>query len=441
MIRVAHAAGFGLAALLAPAAPLRAQLEPLGDQFQVNVFIAGDQHRPDLGAAPDGRFLVAWRSVGQIDPEGSILARRFTAAGDPDGGEIPLDDGDDDLDQRAVRVAVQGDGDSLVGWDSAHFDTFEPRSRIEIARLGADGTVKGTTTVKQNVNQQITYSPPAMGIAAGDSFFAAWDVLLSDVGGGRHTEGRLFAADVTPAGGVVGISGSGTSDGPFPVTGGAAAGADGGFFVVWTHDPGFEPGPDEPRGRRIGAAGMPVGGPVILAPTGFSPAIAALPDGTFVVVWQDDLGGGSGSDVFGLVIAADGSPLGPVFPANSLTAGAQREPVVATGIGGFAVAWESATSAGDDDSGTSIQARFFDFVGTPSGADLQVNVVTGGDQGSPRLATAPNGTIVVAWESATSAGDDASGTSVQARLLVPPGLVFADGFEAGDLGAWSQARP
>ncbi len=442
MVRLPRFAPVVLAALLSPAPLLPAQdLEPLGDQFQVNAFTAGDQELPDVTAGPDGRALIAWRSVGQIDPAGSIIGRRFSAAGDPDGGEIPFDDGDNELNQRAVGLWVQGDGDYLVGWDSRGNMGLD-RARVEIARVDADGAVLGTTTIQDASNVFVGYGTPDAGVAADDSFFAAWNVVESAKNGGQFVRGRLFTADVDPAGAEVHVpSTPGDEFGPYRSHGRVAAARAGGFFAVWTHDPGLNPGPNSVRGRRIDAAGAPVGSEVILVEPGESPAIAALPGGSFVVAWQVDAGGGGGIDLFGRLIAADGSPLGPVFPINSHTPGAQREPDVAAAIGGFGIAWESETSAGDDDSGTSIQARWFGAAGAPSGSDLQVNHVTAGDQGSPRLAAAPNGTITVAWHSASSAGDDAAGTSVQARRLAPPGLVFADGFEAGDLAAWSSAQP
>ena len=103
--------------------------------------------------------------------------------------------------------------------------------------------------------------------------------------------------------------------------------------------------------------------------------------------------------------------------------------------GGFLITWDSIGSAGGDSSGLSIQARSFDAEGVPRGPDFQVNVTTTGNQRIPVAATTPAGDFVVAWQSQSSAGDDDEGYSIQARRY--DGL-FRDGFESGNTVRWSQ---
>ncbi|MEN1728143.1 MAG: hypothetical protein AAGJ52_06855 [Pseudomonadota bacterium] len=78
-------------------------------------------------------------------------------------------------------------------------------------------------------------------------------------------------------------------------------------------------------------------------------------------------------------------------------------------------------SAGDDDSLNSIQARFVDSLGITVGAQFQVNDITAGNQLRPRVAVADDGDVVFTWHSDSSGGDDDSGTSVQARRFNPDG--------------------
>lgn len=47
--------------------------------------------------------------------------------------------------------------------------------------------------------------------------------------------------------------------------------------------------------------------------------------------------------------------------------------------------------------------------------------------------------FVVTWTSLGSNGDDSSGHSIQGQRYVLP--LFADGFESGDLSAWSHSVP
>lgn len=439
MTRIPCATVLVLTVLLSPSPPVSAQdLEPLGDQLQVNVFTVGDQSSPAVGVGPDGRFLIGWVSEGQIGLEGGIVVRRFTAAGDPDGAELPLDD-EVDFDQDSPSVSVQSDGTYVVGWTGRADVEPVPINRVEITRVGADGTLLGTTQVQEVQAVVVTFPALATAVAADDSFFAAWEVLVSDLNGGKWIVGRRFAADLDPVSDEVTVT-SAEDEEPFPDLGGAATGAGGGFFAVWGQHPVFIPGPDEVRGRQITAAGAPIGGEELLASPALEPALTALADGSFVVAWEVEAAG-AGIDLVGRVIAADGSPLGPTFEINGHTQGEQREVVLAAasgGGGGFVAAWESTSSPGDDASGNSVQARYFAADGSPSGFDQQVNTVTAGDQGSPAVAFAPDGTVVVAWESATSDGDDASGTSVQMRRLETPAIPSlvswwpAEG-DAGDL--------
>jgi len=90
---------------------------------------------------------------------------------------------------------------------------------------------------------------------------------------------------------------------------------------------------------------------------------------------------------------------GPEFSANVFTAGDQATPAVGVaGDGTFVVAWDSEGSFGDDSDEQSVQARRFEANGLPIDAlEFQVNSVTSGRQRSPALAVGDDGRFVVAW--------------------------------------------
>ena len=48
--------------------------EPLGDEFQINTFIADDQRNPDVAIGPDGRFVTVWQSYAQDTSRYGIFA-------------------------------------------------------------------------------------------------------------------------------------------------------------------------------------------------------------------------------------------------------------------------------------------------------------------------------------------------------------------------------
>ena len=90
--------------------------EPLGDQFQVNTYTAGDQGGPSIAAGADGRFVVVWQSGayffsgGQDGDQGGIFAQRLrttrtTPAPRLRGERLVLRD--DPADPRKRRLALR----------------------------------------------------------------------------------------------------------------------------------------------------------------------------------------------------------------------------------------------------------------------------------------------------------------------------------------------
>ena len=85
---------------------------------------------------------------------------------------------------------------------------------------------------------------------------------------------------------------------------------------------------------------------------------------------------------------------------------------------------------------TSIQAQAPD----PVGEQFQVNSHTTGNQKEPSVAIDARDNFVVVWQSSTSGGTDTFGNSIQGQRY-SSGIVFADGFESGDMSVWSTTVP
>lgn len=105
------------------------------------------------------------------------------------------------------------------------------------------------------------------------------------------------------------------------------------------------------------------------------------------------------------------------FQVNSYTTGFQLYPAAAAdGEGSFLVAWQSAGSAGGDTSSNSIQGQVYSMDGAAQGGQLQINSYTTGSQNIPAVAALPSGFLVV-WHSFGSPGTDTDGASVQGRYV------------------------
>ena len=92
------------------------------------------------------------------------------------------------------------------------------------------------------------------------------------------------------------------------------------------------------------------------------------------------------------------APVGSDFQVNSYTAYGQENPAVAAlPDGGFVVVWESAGAR--DGNGASVHARRYDSSGSPVGDEFQVNTAGTGEQRNADVAVAPDGSYIISYQS------------------------------------------
>lgn len=88
-----------------------------------------------------------------------------------------------------------------------------------------------------------------------------------------------------------------------------------------------------------------------------------------------------------------------IFPVNAYTTGQQGAPDVASAPdGSFVVVWESSGQEPGQYAGTGVYARRFDALGVALGDEFLVNEYTFLDQGLPRVATDSSGNFIVIWQ-------------------------------------------
>ena len=149
-----------------------------------------------------------------------------------------------------------------------------------------------------------------------------------------------------------------------------------------------------------------------------SPSVTYLVGGGYVVTWQDESGQGgdpTGSSVRGQVYDAGGTPVGGEFVVNSTTLGNQADPAVAaTPDGGFVVTWYDDSGTGGDASSSAIKARMFGADGTPVADEFLVNTATANQQIQPSIAMLVDGRFVITWADASAdSGDSPYGIKAQ----------------------------
>jgi hypothetical protein len=158
--------------------------------------------------------------------------------------------------------------------------------------------------------------------------------------------------------------------------------------------------------QRFDTAGEPLSAPFrVDAGDGFplKAAVAASPDGRFVVVWSAYLGGGNRFAIFARLFDRDVRAPGSPFLVSA-AGGPPRErndPDVAMDAdGGFVVAWDA---EGVDREGTGVLARLFDAGGAAQGEPFLVNVTERGAQGHPAVAFGRKGRFLIVWDSQKNA--------------------------------------
>jgi hypothetical protein len=121
---------------------------PLGEQFLVNTTTVGAQQYPQAAMNDSGEFVIVWDC--RIDPnsesERDIFGRRFDSLGVPLGDEFQINTFIAD-DQRNPDVAIDQDGRFVAVWQSYAQDTSRygifarPGPIIGSADFNADGLV------------------------------------------------------------------------------------------------------------------------------------------------------------------------------------------------------------------------------------------------------------------------------------------------------------
>ena len=410
--------------LLAVSALARAQ-EPDGGEFQVNTFTNGPQIDAAVARQAEGSFMVVWSSTIHTGESGSgVFGRIYDAAGVPLTGEIHVNTYTTST-QAVPDVAAAPNGEFIVVWESLQDATgreiFGQRIGPSGARLGDEFHVNNYTTRTQ--------THPRVAVSATGSFVVVWEGDTPSPSPLREDVfGRCYAADGTPASGVFQVNAARVNQPQYAPD--VAMAADGRFAVVWT-----DAGVDR-TDAQLYTADCQRSGSEFTALEGLVSTIAMDPAGNFVVAGIADDG-----DLYGIsarLFSSAGLPKGDSFQVNTATTEWQDYPSVAMEPGGdFVVAWhtyldpDTVPARALDD----VSVRAFRANGAPAGPELAVNTYTSFKQQGTAVAADAAGNFVVVWNSPS----DGSTSAIAAQRFLAPDLIFADGFESGDLTAWSNA--
>lgn len=274
--------------------------------------------------------------------------------------------------------------------------------------------------------------PSVSGLASG-GWVAVWRSAKDEFESRGEIYGQRYDAADHRVGEEFHVDTSRRGDGTTPVVAGLTKG---GFVVAWAS--GTHGQPDGIFGRHYSAAGRPRGDEFRINTyrphAQLQPAIAALDDGGFVVVWISRDQNDHRYGVFGQRFDRHGARVGSEFDIGTRARVYPGAPGL-SGLkgGGFVVAWSSFKQAGAP--GWGAYGRLFDPTGTPIGDEFPVDPDTGDLASIPSVSGLKSGGFVIGW--VTKEGSlygrrfDSTAQAIGEPFLVTTGKYFDDIASAG----------
>ncbi|MEM7581987.1 MAG: hypothetical protein AAF560_01285 [Acidobacteriota bacterium] len=386
----------------------------------VNTYTTGDQSRSAVAADGQGRFIVVWVSSGQDGDGTGIFGRRFGSDGQPIGDELLINEvtaGN----QGEPQVSADDSGNFIVVWQGpgsgSNIDIFGRRFDSSGSAIGPDFQINENTAVSQRT--------PAVALADDGSFLTVWS-------NSEELVGRHFDDASAPTTGDFTIAFD-DSYGPngfrsFHRRDVEALPA-GDFVIVW-HDhlyTGYNysyydmilGAVIDSQSTQVTTFNAAAGSP---AEQQRAPALAAKADGGFVVVWGGYTNYAGNSRVLGRRFSSSATPQGSLFDPTPAGDDFLRPAAIsAVGEDRFLVVWND----------PEIEGRFLDASGTPLTDPFAINTEQAGSDTDPQIA-ADGRVALVTWT------QDDGGSAMDEVVAAAQSLLFLDGFESGDTGAWSE---
>lgn len=368
----------------------------LGPDFVVNSTTTGADNATET-VLSDDRILVVWSADDDIrgrilDTDGTPIGSDFLVNTTTDGG------------QAYPTVTALPDGSAFVAWQSYIPDTGEYDVRGQIVH--ADGSLAGQDFIVNADTDGAQFSPAATTLADGHVLvtFNSYPVIVDP---------DPFAYPVDVEGRILNTDGTGASA-DFPVnstTYGNQAGAspialpDGRAFVTFaSYNP--DGGLYDVYGRFLNPDGSASAPDYVIEANQPNAGATLLADGRILLTWANF------GDTQAQIFNSDGSPNGSVFTVNSTVQdGDMLASAVALPDGRAFVTWISYKIG----SGYDLYGRVIDADGTMSAPDFIVNSETGLTEFNPHMTVMDDGRVLVTWTSSDAKTGNSEG--IHGRLL------------------------
>jgi hypothetical protein len=398
---------------------------------QVSTTSQGHQSSPSVSGLPDGSVLVTWTSAAPMTEQSflgelsEIYLQHLDKNGAPIGPETQVSSG---APQPRLASSVAGltgggwvvawVGNQGSGWGVPDYDAFarvytrEGKGGLEFQLNGASDPAGGSVEVAALAN---------------GGWLAVWPNASE-----HGLQARQFDAAGQPVAAEFKVSESMDLSLRQPDIIGLK---DGGWLVAWSQNNESDSAGDVVF-KRYDAQGAPVsinGAGQNVANTyqtgnQLSPALAALKDGGWVVVWLSIGQDGHEYGIYAQRYSAAGQALGSELRVNTTTVQVQNPAITALLDGGWLVSWQSVEfeeEGGYPDFG--IYGQRFAADGQALGTAFEISAAQDYSQHSPAIAGLSDGGWMSAW---TSDGQDGSMGGVYAQRVDAEGQLLVSEVQA-----------
>jgi hypothetical protein len=279
---------------------------PLGPEFRVNTYTAGEQDYPGVASDPTGSVVVVWSSDGQDGSSFGVFGQRYANSGAPLGGEFPVNTYTTGG-QSVPSIASDSLGNFVVVWESGQDGSgkgaFGQRYSSSGAPLGPEFRINTFTTGPQSF--------PAVASDSSGNFVVAW----SGDGPGKYDLifGQRYARSGAPLDSQFVVATAQTFYPRFPRATSVTSDSSGNFVVAWSDYYGVYR-IYEVFARTYASSGAPISAPFLVG-GGSMGGVASDSTGNAMVVWSN-LGQDGSSEVFGRRYS-------PIFPVELMHFGVE----------------------------------------------------------------------------------------------------------------------
>ena len=325
---------------------------PVGDEFQINTIISGNQKEPSVAMDTTGNFIVAWQGPG-IDEE-DIFIQQFDPNGQPIGDEFLVNTYTQGK-QQCPKVAMSRDGAFAVVWESEKLGTDINTRVVSCQLFDVNGLAVGEE-FEVDLLGDCRY--PDIAMDPNGNFAVVW---MEDGSSNNLIMIRLYNADGTARTKPLDAS---TIEFDTLTRPSIAMNNSGHFVVAWDGDPD-RASLDDIHARLYDPNGIPLGDQFIVNTTLSDaqqyPQVAMNNRGEFVIVWESEIESSTVErDIFGQRYDSLGQPIGDEFQLNTFVEGDQGYPDIALSDNGvFVTVWQS---NGQDGAGWGIFGKIGSIV-------------------------------------------------------------------------------